>query len=76
MKVICNINNELHLTFGKIYEVKETNFDEKKFDKLDFDNSNFFYLINDKGQPHIYQKKWFITVEEHRDKILNDLLKK
>ena len=53
----------LFLTIGKIYD---GDFNEDK---------SRVCLINDKGNKVFYDNKRFITLEECRDKILNNLLK-
>ena len=68
MKVICIcIDNKIStkapsdLTIGKVYDAIGT------YGKV-------FFLTNDKGKRAYYHKDRFITLEEWRDKILNNLL--
>lgn len=64
MKVIC-INNDdglVNLTIGKEYDAVNT-------DKF----ANSYLIKNDYGFIWIYLKSWFITLEEHRNKKLEEL---
>lgn len=64
MKVIC-INNDdglVNLTIGKEYDAENVS----KY-------ANSYLVKNDYGFVWIYLKKWFITLEEHRNKKLEEL---
>lgn len=79
MKVIC-IDSEIYL-------LKNSN--QRKYDSSDFYLSpeltlykvynvikaldTSFVIINDKGETEIYKKDKFITIEEHREKVLTQL---
>ena len=67
VKVICldNTNMTRSLTLGKIYDAI----------LQDGENALFKITISDGGIEGIYcSQHRFITVEEHRERILNDLL--
>ena len=62
MKVICinNVGYEPRLTVGKEYEIIKT-------------FQNFIYILNDDERKMFYKASLFVTVEEYRDKKLNEL---
>lgn len=64
MRVICVDNDAGHvnLTIGKEYDAENTG----KF-------ANSYLVKNDYGFIWIYLKSWFITLEEHRNRKLEEL---
>ena len=74
MKVICNNNENLngYLTLGKIYYVDYIT--QSPF-HVCLSHPVDYQITNDVGNKSFYNQSRFITVEEHRERILNDLLK-
>lgn len=67
MKVVCIKEGEY---FGKVYEVCDIEYDIKY-------NTGHYRAITDKKSPHIatyLPQKFYIPVQEFREKILNDIL--
>jgi hypothetical protein len=66
MKVVYNGGNAyLHLTRGKLYEVKISSHD------------HFFtkYIIDDRGKKVYYSTNWFTPLNKIRQDKLNEILK-
>jgi hypothetical protein len=72
MKVIC-ISNKLKytgITIGKEYEI----IPELLSQISDFYiNDDIYHIRNNNGFDFYYPKEYFITIEEYRDKKLNEL---
>ncbi len=66
MKLICirnNIAKDIYpLTLGKIYDASYVaNYD------------HWYWIFDDLGEINLYSEKWFISKEEYRDKVLEEL---
>lgn len=79
MKVVC-IDDEIYQDFkstltmnGKIFYFREDLTIGKIYDVLKILPNNY-EIINDVGERTQYLKIRFITLEEHRDRILNKLI--
>ena len=69
MMLVC-INSEdgkLSLTIGKIYSVKIPTFDKKRALR------NHYGVTDDRGVVAFYYKRNFITIEEYRERKLNQI---
>lgn len=62
MKVVCidNINNQLTLTIGKIYDAEGHDRD-------------YYFIKSDIGHMILYPKNLFLTMNEYRNKKLEEI---
>ena len=73
MKIVCikeykSQGLQLELTYGKIYDAKGSPYLESL--PLDWDN---YWIINDRDKLEYYSKNDFITLEEWRERKINEL---
>jgi hypothetical protein len=77
MKVICIDDSDTYgITFGKVYTLISTNNNPEDY-SLPKELHNIFWLslhiTDDNGVNRFYFKSKFISLEEHRETILNNL---
>lgn len=84
MKVVCinsfllpklNTGRHSHLTVGKVYDVlKISHYNEYGF-MVDYVTNEINYtIINDLGYEYRFSNNLFITLEEHRNNKLKEIL--
>lgn len=67
MKIVCKTNectrpgHYVYLTIDNVYDVSII-------------DNNLYSLINDDGQLSTYNKKWFYSIEESRDIIIDKII--
>lgn len=66
MKVVCTCNIENSLIYGKIYDVNLVRVNG---------GTEFYYVKNEHGINFQYHKSRFDTLEEFRNRKINDILK-
>ncbi len=68
MIVVCinNKNQEARLTINKQYNITKKDFDDPKLAT--------YWITNDSNIYSWYNKNRFITIEEHRNNIINNII--
>jgi hypothetical protein len=77
MKVVCikkyrSQGLQYELTYGKIYDIVPKDLLPSVYKISTIDNFNY-WIINDRGYTEYYSKDKFITLEEFRQRKLNQL---
>lgn len=70
--VICISKENEHLTYGKKYYIQQFVVDRLS---AEYPNSKLAKVVNDIDKARYYSEKYFISIEEARDKKINKLLK-
>ena len=74
MIVISKIDKLNQLTKGKSYQViSKFNFPEY-FGKVTGDKKNIFFILNDSGTKARYSGEFFLSLQEHRELNIDNLL--